>query len=356
MMNSFNAHLAVLAREAMGLSQKELSQVIGIEQGSLSKIENGILEPSSDIVGRLSKALGFPESYFNQIDRPSPVQGHYRRKMSSSVKNQKSAIARFTLAERHFSKLCEAIDLDPPAIFKWDVNKDGSPELCSKFFREKYNVRGKIPNLTAMLEEIGFIIIELDLGDIDGFGTMSSTGYPLMFVNSKSPGDRDNFNKAHELFHFLAHWGQKVDGSRNPEQEANAFASELLIPSDLIHPHLEDRLTLEKLMDLKSYWGVSMQAILYKAKQIGAISDNQSDYLWRQMSARGYRKKEPITIERNRPQLMKQLYEIYKSEFEYTRLEFEEALKFKQSTFEEWYLNKPSLKISHLVPDLRFKS
>jgi Zn-dependent peptidase ImmA (M78 family) len=49
-------------------------------------------------------------------------------------------------------------------------------------------------------------------------------------------------------------------------------------------------------MDLKLYWGVSVQALIYKAWEIGSISDRGRKYYYVEMSKRGWREKEPIDI------------------------------------------------------------
>ena len=81
------------------------------------------------------------------------------------------------------------------------------------------------------------------------------------------------------------------------EDEANAFASALLMPAREIRPYLSGRLTVQKLASLKPVWRVSMQALLYRARTVGAITANQSQYLWRQISALGYRRSEPPELD-----------------------------------------------------------
>lgn len=46
------------ARMAKKLSQKELAKLVGMDQGNLSRIENGALRVSSDMLGTFAKALG----------------------------------------------------------------------------------------------------------------------------------------------------------------------------------------------------------------------------------------------------------------------------------------------------------
>lgn len=47
-MEKINSEILKLAREVRSITQEELANIIGIEQGTLSKIEKGILHCSND--------------------------------------------------------------------------------------------------------------------------------------------------------------------------------------------------------------------------------------------------------------------------------------------------------------------
>lgn len=61
-----------VAREAAGLTQEKLAELIGISGSSLnsrlSNYESGRNTPSFDIVVRIAQVLNYPESYFYTID------------------------------------------------------------------------------------------------------------------------------------------------------------------------------------------------------------------------------------------------------------------------------------------------
>jgi Zn-dependent peptidase ImmA (M78 family) len=68
----------------------------------------------------------------------------------------------------------------------------------------------------------------------------------------------------------------------------------LLAPIRLVRPDLiGGRITLERLVQIKKFWKVSVASLLFRASRSKIITDNQSSYLWRQLSARGWRKREP---------------------------------------------------------------
>jgi Zn-dependent peptidase ImmA (M78 family) len=77
------------------------------------------------------------------------------------------------------------------------------------------------------------------------------------------------------------------------EDEAWAFAAEFLMPAAEIGQQL-DRLNLDKLGRLKKEWGVSMQAILHRARKLEKISESYYRFLWMQIGKCGYRVHEPF--------------------------------------------------------------
>jgi Zn-dependent peptidase ImmA (M78 family) len=131
---------------------------------------------------------------------------------------------------------------------------------------------------------------------------------PVFFVHEEAPGDRERWTLCHELGHVLMHH-QPTDG--DIEDEASLFANEFLMPADEIGPDLRN-MTLPKAAALKSYWKVSMQAIIRWSYQCGKISKNQYSYLFRQLSAKGYRKCEPVPIPPEEPAVFSELLGYYR--------------------------------------------
>ena len=69
MSSAFNHSLVPLGRQLRQMKQEELARLSRITQGHLSKIENGLTDPSEDVLGKISTALDLPEDFFRQTDR-----------------------------------------------------------------------------------------------------------------------------------------------------------------------------------------------------------------------------------------------------------------------------------------------
>ncbi len=128
--------------------------------------------------------------------------------------------------------------------------------------------------------------------------------YIIALALGKKPKERLRFDMAHELGHIILHnWDESTeDLSRDEfniiERQANIFASSFMLPKEsfgeMVRPYATN---IEFYRALKKKWGVSMQAMMYRARQLEIISGNQFQYMMRQVSQRGWRKHEPGDVE-----------------------------------------------------------
>ena len=78
------------------------------------------------------------------------------------------------------------------------------------------------------------------------------------------------------------------------------FASALLLPRKaFIRDIMAYATELDYYRHLKKKWRVSMQAMMYRARQLNIITGNQFSYMMRQVSKNGWRKKEPGDVPGN---------------------------------------------------------
>ena len=76
------------------------------------------------------------------------------------------------------------------------------------------------------------------------------------------------------------------------EKEANYFAGAFLLPRETFGNQIVST-SLDYFIQLKKEWKVSIAAMIYRCKELGILSENQTSYLWRQLAARGMKKNEP---------------------------------------------------------------
>src|SRR2546430_8912654 len=94
------------------------------------------------------------------------------------------------------------------------------------------------------------------------------------------------------------------------EQQADRFAEAFLLPAAAMREALVPPITLTTLADLKARWGVSLQALIRRARTLEIITPSQYRSLSAQLGARGWRTQEPIAVPVERPRALRQLAEL----------------------------------------------
>lgn len=339
----FRSDLVHLRRRMLGMSQSELAAASGLSQAVISKIEDGLKSPTEAQQAALAKALRCPLSFFFQAEREygAPISAHpmFRKKAAVGVKVLSQFIAELNVRIAHLRTLLKTVDLEPELpLPQYDVDdfEGGAEEVAANVRRAWYAPSGPIKSLMDYVERAGCIVVHLDMADaqIDGVSYRIPGLPPIIFLNSRAPGDRQRFSLAHELGHLVMH------AIPHPEMEdqANQFASALLMPRHDITPHLRD-ISLERAAQLKRVWRVSMAALLVRAKTTGAIDHYKSDYLWRQMSSMGYRTMEPpeLAIEREQSTLFPAMLRHLTEELGYTESDLEQVLMLHYAEISAMY-------------------
>ena len=295
--------MLMLARDARGMTQADLSDALRIGQGTLSKYETGLLEPPAEFVDDLASLFGFLPSFYYERGRPYGLPPfHYRRRKKLSAKALAKIVAEMNIRRIHISKLLRSYDWKTNAFIP-EIDRDEyqgkskapwSLEGVALHVREMWMLpRGPILNMVELLESNGGIVIPCDFGS-DLIDAMSQRidGFPvLFFVNVYAPADRLRHTLAHELGHMILHT-TTMKSDEEMEDEADSFAGAFLLPADEIRPQLR-RFDLRQLANLKLYWKVSMAAIAVRADRLKLITPYQSKMFWIEMSRLGYRKREP---------------------------------------------------------------
>lgn len=294
---SFNNNILQLAREFRGISQADLACRAGLTQGHYSKIEHGlILKPAPKHVECLSQILEFLPSFFYQRDERAELS------MISAVKfrgrqtpsgERKRMLASMNIHSFHLRRLILASNINPQFLLpKIDVEEGSGPRKIAHTLRATWAIPdGPITDLTDYCERAGIVIIHCDLAKtIDGMTSQTLDLPACIFLNKKVTADRMRFSLAHELGHIIMH---DIPGD-DMENEANAFAIELLVPEEEFRQMcIGQEITLPWLARQKMYWKVSMAALLRRAEQINVITRHHYIRLQKEISWRGWRKREP---------------------------------------------------------------
>ena len=80
-------------------------------------------------------------------------------------------------------------------------------------------------------------------------------------------------------------------------------------PRDRAEEFVTTDVTLRDFAQLKATWGVSIQALIMRCSQLGLIDPARKTSLFKQLSARGWRKNEPVKVHLEVPALFSKLIE-----------------------------------------------
>ena len=107
----------------------------------------------------------------------------------------------------------------------------------------------------------------------------------ILLVNGVQPAVRQRFTLAHELAHaWCRHdgaveidtWETLSGVTTTPyEVQANAFAAELLVPQAVMEDVIEGEPTLEEVVCIATYCGVSAIVVVYRLKTLGLASERR---------------------------------------------------------------------------------
>jgi Zn-dependent peptidase ImmA (M78 family) len=142
-----------------------------------------------------------------------------------------------------------------------------------------------LADVVEAVERDGVCVVIVDLRDGIAGAYLRRTNHPILFVNARHNVARQRFTVAHEFGHHRLDHTSVIDGvaaltdtGHDPQEvEANAFAAEFLIPRDAIerlYPrNVSRRLSLDDVVELAAFFGVSAQMARYRLASHGVLGD-----------------------------------------------------------------------------------
>lgn len=286
------------ARQAKGLTQELLADRLGITQAALSRYEHELREPADDVIERIASELGVVPELLTRASRMEgalAVGAHMHRRATAKPTVWRRLEAQLNLHRLHVQRIFEELDVRTELTIPFLDPFEFEPETTARLMRMQWRMpSGPVNDLVGWMEAAGCLIIDSDFGTtrVDGLSQWSKT-HPVVMLNSAAPTDRRRLTLAHELGHLCMHSHGVPD---DVEADATAFAAEFLMPAETIRPQLLN-LTAGRLHDLKRYWAVSMQALIERAHELKTITAKERTNFYKQLSARGWRTREPLSDE-----------------------------------------------------------
>jgi Zn-dependent peptidase ImmA (M78 family)/transcriptional regulator with XRE-family HTH domain len=297
----FNPDSLKIAREYRGWKKNDLAKRIGITPSAISQFESGQSRPNANTVARCAMALGFPAAFFEQSSLRSLSHDHchFRSLRSCSPIERRKMLSAGSMLAYIVDYVDDQIHLPNErisAVADFQAETVDDIDALAMHVRKSWGLGlGPLENVTQLLESNGVVIFRLmeECKKIDAF-SFWHRDRPLIFLNSeKESSSRNRFDAAHELGHFVMH-ADYLPGDPAQEAAAHYFAGAFLLPRESFVHECPRRLRWEQFIELKRRWGVSLAALVRRAKDLHMISQDTFRRAMVQIGKRGWRTNEPV--------------------------------------------------------------
>jgi Zn-dependent peptidase ImmA (M78 family)/transcriptional regulator with XRE-family HTH domain len=299
------------ARLATGDSTRKVAEKlkkwVKVSHTTLTNYEAGRSQPTMEVLAALAKLYDRPLNWF--LSHALTLRNVRYRNRKSRVKL--SDLARY---EAHAIKWLQAYrsledTLGQPlrgdlAGFRFKDEESGSD--AARRLRAKMNLDDdeKITSVADLLERLGVRAIELPtVLAVDGLAALAvgEDEEYVVALNSTVSSDRARLNAAHEVGHVLAGDCDSDDiDNRGPnEDRAFEFASYLLLTDEMLRVAFAEK-SMVRLVQFKERFGISVAAMIYRAKNLRLISETVAKRIWIEISRRGWKQNEPGYVAEDR--------------------------------------------------------
>ena len=304
-------------RQARGLSLEALAAAMGgiVTKQALSKYEQGKARPSSVVLNKLAETLNVKAARL--LSKPTiHVQFIAYRKLSGLPKKEQARVqglVRHTLEERiRLQELTQQFDGSDLPVQACRVDQLEDAERAAETLRKQWRLGlDPIASVVGVLE--GHLIHVLQVDVSHKFDGISAVAYDdskhvagaAVVTRRGVAGERQRLNLTHELGHVVLNISKKVD----EEKAAFRFGAAFLAPADLMYREIGSKRAFilpEELLLLKRRLGMSLQAVLYRLRDLRIITESYYKKWCVDINRFGWRKQEPGEMPPEQSQWLRQ--------------------------------------------------
>lgn len=307
-MNHIFADRFKSARLLNGLSLQDLANALDnkVTRQALHRYEKGEVIPDSEMVNLLSEALKVRPDYFFRDTKVEIGVIEYRKINRLSAKEEAKVVEQTREYLSRYLELEEILGLSNKFINHLSEYKNVTTyeqvNEAANYLRKKWELgTDPIFNIVELLEDkhIKVVKIDADLA-FDGLQTWVNGTIPVVAYNVRKleKNDRIRFTLLHELGHLLLNFGDITEHQK--ETLCHQFAGAMLLPEETLKEELgsfRNRLFIPELGNIKKQYGISLQAIVMRAKVCGIINENYTKQFFFMIKQMNWKVDEPIQYE-----------------------------------------------------------
>jgi len=274
------------ARIMRNLSMDALCEKIGnaVSKQAISKYEKGESLPGSQILILLSQALDVKPDYFFRESQFAVSNIDFRKKAKMGVKEVEAIKEEIRDIIERYLEIEDVWGCVPsfanPVKEMLVVSDDDVCEVVKRL-KEAWNIgEDGILSVTDLLESKNIKVVEIKAdSSFDGLSgyVNNDENMPFVVFNKSFDVERLRFTGLHELGHLVMNLPEEME-KKDKERLCNLFASEMLISRDIFVDVLGERrsdISLQELKVLQAVYGISVDALMFKAKTVGVIRESK---------------------------------------------------------------------------------
>lgn len=299
------------ARLLRGYSLQGLADALEnkVSRQALHRYEKGEVIPDDNMLNSIAIALRLPIDYFLRQTIINIEKVEFRKQEQLQVKEQgiiieqtKEYLSRYLELEGVTGTTQDFIN--PLKDNIQTVHSYDEANIAAEKLRELWGL-GETPisNVIELLEEKNIKIIKIDADlSFDGLQAIVNGNIPVIAYNAKlsNKQDRIRFTLLHELAHLMLSYAMLGIPENNKETLCHQFAGAMLLPTKSLKEKLGDnrtRISIQELGNIKRQYGISMQAVVMRAKECNIINDHYTKQFFFMMKQMNWRVDEPIDYE-----------------------------------------------------------
>jgi Zn-dependent peptidase ImmA (M78 family)/DNA-binding XRE family transcriptional regulator len=277
------------ARKMHSLSLQDLAEKTKnlLSKQDISRLENDISKPNSEILASLTNALGLSNDYFFRENGVVLENVAFRKLVKLPKKHQESVISKTQEYLERYHELEDLLGIVNTSPIQFQIRKiihESEIEIAAVELRDLLELGlDPIYNIVELLEEKGVKVIASE--PIKSFSGMSANInnklMVIVFNNDENlPLVRRRFTILHELAHLFLDLSHFED-EKKVEKLCDRFAGAMLLPASKLEEYMggkREKVLIKELNAIKEYFGISLPTIMYKAKDLNLISDHYHKY------------------------------------------------------------------------------
>ncbi|MDB5016102.1 MAG: helix-turn-helix protein [Mucilaginibacter sp.] len=280
-------------RENMNFSYQQLADQIGVAKQSVFKFEKGLSKPSTETLLKLSELFSVPYSLFYEDQEGANLDfenirfrdAHKIFNVESHLKEVKDVVINYISKFLELERIMGYVRQFENPLEEVKINNEKDIEKAAKLLRKKWKIgNAPISDVVETLESKGVFVVEVSrTEDFCGLSGSLNKNVPIIVLNERSLTlERKRFTALHELGHIVLQFDEDFSEDKI-EFYCNFFAGAVLIVDEALYAEFGRNRTLISLAELKrikELYGISIQAIIIRARQTDFIDNKTSNDWW----------------------------------------------------------------------------